>query len=165
MENILKVGGVFKVEQYRDGVKIDEWEDHNIIVNEGLNHILDVVLHGSTQATTWYVGLFEANYTPVATDTGANIAANSTESTAYDESARQTWTEAAASSQSITNSASKATFTINASKTIYGAFLISDNTKGGTAGTLFAASKFSASRSVVPTDQLLVTYTVSAASS
>lgn len=166
MENTVeaKLGGVFHFEQYRDGVKIDEWDSENIVVNEGLNHILDVVLHASTQAATWYVGLFEGNYTPVATDTAANITANSTECTAYDETNRVTWVEAAASSQSITNSANKATFTINATKTIYGAFLISDNTKSGTSGTLLAASKFAASRSVVATDVLLVTYTISAAS-
>jgi len=158
------VGGVFTIEHVRDGKVIDKWEEPNIVVNEGLDDLLDVHLHGSTQHTTWYIGIFEGNYTPVATDTAANIASNATESTAYTESVRQTWVEAAASGQSITNSANKATFTINATKTIYGAFLVSDSTKSGTSGVLFAATKFSASRSVVATDQLLVTYTVSAAS-
>ena len=158
-----KVGGVFTVEQIRDGKVIDSWEEKNIVVNEGLNNLLDAYLHGTTQTTTWYVGIFEGNYTPLATDTGANIVANATECTAYDEAVRQTWVEAAASSQSITNSANKATFTINATKTVYGAFLISTSTKSDTAGILFAATKFSASRSVVATDQLLVTYTVTAA--
>lgn len=164
MENSLQVGGVFKFEQYRDGVKIDEWESKNLVVNEGLNHLLDTVLHASTPVTTWYVGLFEGDYTPVATDTAANIASNATECTAYDEAARVTWDEAAASSQQITNSASKATFTMNATKTVYGAFLVSSSTKSGTSGTLFAASKFSVARSVVSTDELLVTYTVQAVS-
>lgn len=158
-----KVGGVFTVEQIRDGKVIDRWEEKNIVTNEGLNNLLDAYLHGSAQTTTWYVGLFEGNYTPLATDTGANIVANATECTAYTESVRPTWTEAAASSQSITNSANKATFTMNATKTVYGAFLISTNTKSDTAGILFAASKFSVSRAVVADDQLLITYTVQAA--
>lgn len=159
-----KVGGVFTIEHVRNGEVIDTWEEPNLVVNEGLNDLLDVCLSGATQKTTWYVGIFEGNYTPVATDTAANITANSTESTAYTEANRPTWVDAGASSQSITNSASKATFTINATKTIYGAFLISDNTKSGTSGVLFAASKFSVSRAVVLDDQLLITYTVQAAS-
>ena len=135
----------------------------NIVVNEGLNHILDVVLHAATQITTWYVGIFEGNYTPVSTDVGTNIATNSTESTAYTEGTRQEYVEAAPSSQSITNSASPATFSINATKTIYGAFLISNSTKGGATGTLLAAARFATSRAVVSSDQILVTYTITAA--
>ena len=54
----------------------------------------------------------------------------------------------------ITNSASKADFTMNASKTIYGGFLVGGiatvaDTKGGTGGTLKAASEFGASRAVI----------------
>lgn len=164
MENTLRVGGIFKFELVRDGKVIDTWESKNLVVNEGLDHMLDSTLHGSTQITSWYVGLFEGNYTPVAGDTAADIASNATESTAYDETTRVAWNEAAASSQSITNSANKATFTMNATKTIYGAFLVSDSTKSGTSGTLFAASRFSASRAVVDNDELLVTYTVLASS-
>jgi len=157
------LGGVFTHELYRGGELIDVQSDSNTVVNEGLNHILNVVFHGGTQVPTWYIGLFEGNYTPQPTDTAANIATNATESTAYSETARPTWTEAAAASQQITNSASKATFTINATKTIYGAFLISNSTKSGTTGTLAAASKFAASRAVVSADQLLITYTLTAA--
>jgi hypothetical protein len=159
------VGGVFTFQQIRDGKVIDEWEEKNLVVNEGLNHLLDATLHGATQEASWFIGIFEGNYTPVTTDNASNIAINATESTAYTETTRPAWTEAAAAGQSITNSANKATFTINATKTIYGAFLISDSTKSGTVGKLFAASKFSVSRSVVTDDQLLVTYTVSAATS
>lgn len=139
--------------------------DHtrNIVVNEGLNHTLSVLVAGGTQVNPWSIGLFEGNYTPVATDTAANITANSTECVAYDEATRQTYVEAAPSGQSVTNSANKATFTMNAPKTVYGAFLVSLSTKSGTTGTLLAASRFSASRNVVDNDQLLVTYTLAAA--
>lgn len=157
------IGGVFTHDVRRNGVLLGERSDHNIVVNQGLDHILDVVLHASTQVTTWYIGIFEGNYTPVATDTAANITANSTECTAYDESTRVEYVEAAASSQSTTNSANKATFTINATKTVYGAFLASASAKSATTGTLLAASRFSASRSLVATDELLITYTISAA--
>ncbi len=163
-ENKLRVGGIFLCEHVRDGEVIDSWEQPNLVVNEGLNSLLGVYFHGDTQITTWYLGLFEGNYTPVATVTAATITAASTECTAYDEATRQAYDEAAAASQSITNSASRATFTFNATKTIYGAFLVSNSTKSGTTGTLFSAARFSASKAVVDDDQLLLTYTFSAAS-
>jgi hypothetical protein len=49
---------------------------------------------------------------------------------------------------------------MNASVTIAGAFLTSDNTKGGTSGILFSASTFQApgARAVVSGDTLNVTY-------
>lgn len=161
----MRLGGVYTVQHVRDGKVIDEWTDHNLVVTEGLNSLLDVNFHGASQISTWYVGLFEGNYTPAATATAATITALSTESTAYDETTRVEYVEAAASAGSLTNSANKATFTINATKTIYGAFLVSTSTKSGITGTLMSATRFSAARSVVSGDQLLITYTFSAADS
>ncbi len=160
----LRVGGRFIGQIIRDGQVIDEFEDVNLVVNEGLDALLNIMFHGSTQVTTWYLGLFEGNYTPVSTVTAATIASASTESTAYAATTRPTYDEAASSGQSVTNSASRADFVFNATKTIYGAFLISDSTKAGTAGTLFSAARFSSSKSVVSGDELLLTYTFSAAS-
>lgn len=160
----LKVGGVFSFELVRDGKVIDTWEEKNRVVNEGLNYLLSTSLGGGTQELTFYVGIYQGNYTPIATDAASNIALNATECTSYNEVTRPEWVDADSSTQEITNTASKAQFTISATETIYGAFLISDNTISGTTGTLFAASKFSSSRSVVAGDQLLVTYTVIAAS-
>lgn len=161
----VKVGGVFGIEILdKDGnVKYPYEEFENIVVNEGLDHILNTVLHNGTQVSTWYVGLFKGNYTPLATDTAANITSNATEATEYDETTRVEYNEAASSSQSVTNSANKATFTMNSSITVYGAFLVSTSTKSGTTGTLLAASRFTSARSVVATDQILLTYTFSAA--
>ena len=160
----LHVGGIWHGQIVRDGKVIDEWEDKNLVVNEGLNAVLNIMFHGDTQITTWYIAPFEGNYTPVATVTAATITAASTECTAYDEATRQSYDEAAASSQSITNSASRATFTFNATKTIYGAFLVSASAKSATTGTLMSAARFSSSKSVVDNDQLLLTYTFTASS-
>lgn len=160
----VKMGGIFSCEHIRDGEVIDAWEDHNLVVNEGLNHILDVQFHAATQITTWYLAPFEGNYTPVATLTAATVTAAATECTAYDEATRVEYVEAAPAAQAITNSASKATFTFNATKTIYGMFLGSASAKSATSGKLFSAARFSASKAVVAADQLLVTYTFTASS-
>jgi len=160
----LLVGGKFCGQHIRNGRVIDEWEDHNLVVNEGLNALLNIMFNGSTQITTWYMGVFEGNYTPVATVTAATITSASTECTAYASATRPEYVEATASAQSITNSANRASFVFNATKTVYGAFLISNNTKSGTSGTLFSAARFSSSKAVESTDELLLTYTFAASS-
>lgn len=160
----LLVGGKYHGQHIRDGKVIDEWEDDNLVVNEGLNALLDIMFHGTTQISPWYLGVFEGNYTPVAGVTAATIASAATECTAYASATRPAYDEAAAASQVTTNSASRASFVFNATKTIYGAFLISNSTKGGTSGTLFSAARFSTSKSVVNLDELLLTYSFTASS-
>lgn len=138
---------------------------HNLMPTEGLNHMLSTQFAGGSQVATWYVGLFEGNYTPLAADTMATFPASATESSAYDESVRQTWTESTPASGATTNSASKAEFTMSATKTIYGAFISSSSVKAGTTGVLASAAKFSASKLVDDGDILRVTASITLTSS
>ena len=137
-----------------------KWEEDNknIIVTAGLNHILDVQFHATTQVTAWYIGLKGAG-TPVAADTMASHGSWA-ELTGYAGN-RKEWTEGAASSGSMTNGSS-VDFTINATATVAGAFLNTAAT--GTSGTLYGAVDFSSSRAVISGDTLQVTVTVTAAS-
>ncbi len=140
----------------------------NIVVDEGLNHTLDVTLSAAPQKTVWYVGIYKNNYTPVAGDVastfaGAGVANEVTATTDVDETVRETWTEAGPSAKSITNSALPASYTAAGALAINGAFLISDNTIGGTTGVLYAASKFAATRNLIATDVLNITYTLTIA--
>lgn len=148
----------------RNGIIIDEFDIKNLVVNQGLNYALNAALAGGAQLSSWYLGLFSGNYTVLATDTAATIAANATEVSAYTAGARVVWTPASASGQSISNSGSTATFTFNASVTVYGAFLVSSNTINGTAGSLFSGAQFGSSKSVISGDQLVLTYTYTLAS-
>lgn len=158
------VAGVFHVKCFDKNGKL-KWEDEakNLVVNEGLNSILDVCFHASTQITTWYIGLKNTG-TPAAGDTLASHA-TWTENSNYDEAARQEFVEAAASGQSITNSANVASFTISTdSQTIAGAFLCSAST--GTSGTLMSVADFTGGdKSADDGDTLEVTYTLSASAS
>ena len=70
--NIL-TAGKYHGQIIRDGKVIDEFEDANLVVNEGLNSLLNVYMNAATQITAWYIGVFEGNYTPVATVTAATI--------------------------------------------------------------------------------------------
>lgn len=139
-----------------------KWREviHNLVVDEGLDYLLDAGLAGGSQTTTWYLGLTEASPSPAAGDDMSSHA-GWVENENYDEATRQTWTPGSVSSQSVDNSASKAEFTMDTdSDTVGGCFLCSDGTKGGSSGTLYAVGAFTGGdKSVDDGDTLQVTAT------
>jgi hypothetical protein len=162
----LKAGGTFSA-VCRDAQGNIKWtaEKHNLVVNVGLKDMNDKYFSGSGYTATWYLGLYgaAASNDPAAGDTAASHA-GWTEITPYSNAARPTATFAAASTADpsvITNSASPAVYNVNATATVGGAFLISDDTKGGTTGVLFSAADFDApgDRNVSSGDTITVTYT------
>lgn len=167
----VKLYSLWDVEHWRDGNMLSKTVDRNMVVNEGLNKILDVMFRGSgtaPQFSEWYVLITDTAATsPSATMTYASPTFS--ESTDYSEGTRPEYVEAAAASQSITNSASKASFSINGSTTIYGGALVGggstpstkDDQAGG--GVLFCYSLFAAAKSVVSGDTLDVAITINAA--
>jgi len=164
MQSRVKLHGRWFVEVYDGEIMIAEYDIWNTIVTVGLNHWLDVAFHGETQVDPWYIGLIEDSGWSgvVAGDTMASHA-GWTECTAYSEANRVEYNEAAAAAGVTTNSANKAEFSMNATKTLKGAFLVSDNTKGGSSGTLFAAGAFSGGdQPVVSGNTVQVTYQLTA---
>ena len=163
-----KATGQYTVECYdKDGNLKWVAETPNLVVNVGLQYMAGSALTATSQITTWYLGLYGSGATnsPSAGDTMATHG-GWTEVTDYSEANRPTATFAAATNANpsvVTNTASKAVFTINGTTVVGGAFLTSNNTKGGSTGTLFSAADFSApgDRSVVSGDILNVTYTFS----
>lgn len=145
-----KIGFKYLIEVIKDGKVVDSEVVENIIPTEGLNHMLNVVLNGTTPVTDWFIGLYENDYTPLATDAMATFpgAGVALETTAYTAAARLALTTAAAAAGAVTNTANKAEFTFNATKTIRGGFISSSSTKGGTTGTLLSAVKFATAKSM-----------------
>ena len=139
-------------------------EQDNIVVNTGLDDILDTYFKGSGYTAAWYVGLINTTPTPLAGDTLASKAW--AEVTAYSEGTRPALTLGAVASQSVDNSASKASYSINANSTVIGgAFLAKSSTKGETASLLYSAVAFTAAdKSLDNGDTLNVTVTLTAAS-
>jgi hypothetical protein len=161
-------GGVYRVECLdKDGNLKWSAESHNLVVDVGLQDMNDKYFSGSTYTAAWYLGLYGtgAGNTPSGSDTMASHV-GWTEITPYSNATRPAATFGAASLADpsiITNAASPAQFNINATAVVGGAFLVNDNTKGGTTGILFSASDFQApgDRSVTSGDTLNVTYTFS----
>lgn len=85
--------------------------------------------------------------------------------TAYSNATRPAYTIGAIANGSCDNSGSPAVFNINADGTVFsGAFLINDNTKAGTAGTLYGMALFTSIRSLNNGESLSVVATIAAAS-
>jgi hypothetical protein len=164
----VKAGGVFAIECIdKDGNLKWKAESKNLVVNQGLQTMNAVYFTSGTQITVWYIGLYGAasSNNPAAGDTMASHI-GWTEVTAYSNANRPTATFATpttADPSVVTNSASPASFNINGTAIVGGAFLTSGSTPGGTTGTLFSAADFQSpgDRSVVNGDTLNVTYTFS----
>ena len=165
-----KATGLFEIKCHdKDGNLKWSAKSKNLVVNAGLAYMAGSALTSVTQITTWYLGLYGAgaSNTPAAGDTMASHA-GWTEVTDYSNANRVTATFVTATTADpsvVTNTASPAVFNINGTATVGGAFLTSENTKGGTTGTLFSAADFGSpgDRSVVNSDTLSVTYTFSLA--
>ena len=148
----------------RDSEGNEKWREvnKNLVTTVGLNHVLSSTLDGATQITAWYVGIKAAG-SAAAGDTMASHSGWA-EVVAYSQAVRQTLTLGTAAAGSIDNTASKATYSINGTATVAGAFINSNNAKSGTAGTLYGVVDFGSSRAVISGDTLEVTVTLTAAS-
>lgn len=164
----LKGGGIFTVRCHdKEGNLKWEQKSHNLVVNVGLAFVNTTFFKGSGYTAAWYVGIYgpAATNNPSSTDTMASHA-GWTEVTAYTNATRPAATFGAATTADpsvIANSAAPAQFLVNASANVGGAFLVNDDTPGGSSGTLFSASDFAApgDRVVQNGDVLSVTYTFS----
>jgi hypothetical protein len=172
---VLVFGGSLRFDNhYVEGIKglPASFRRHkNLVPDAGILHILDVVLGGTAKNAAWYIAPYGNNATPAANWTAANFAANSGEinsgTEGYVESTRQQFVPASAAAGKITNAASMAAFTINCTTTlnIYGAGLLSVNTRAGTTGVLISAVKFGTVRIANDDDTWLCGYEVSASDS
>lgn len=147
-----------------DMVLIGRERVHNIVTNQGLDHLLDVTLSGATQITAWYVSLYKTNTGEVAGNTYASPGDTEIAGSDVDEATRQAWTDAGVSSQAATNAASPAVYTAAATVTVYSAGLVGGgsapttiaNTAGG--GQLYSRASYSASKALTDDDTLTTTY-------
>lgn len=180
VDRISLASGHFQVEHMRGGKRIGSYRFKNGIVNEGKNKLLNVMFHGATQITTWYLGLIDnSGFTTLANDDiydDINQAGNGWDefddytdpANANSATTRPAWTEGAASGQSITNS-SVVEFDITGTGTVKGLFVAgggaNPNLKNDHANdaTLWATALFTGGDvPVLNGDTLKVTYTVSA---
>lgn len=139
--------------KYFDRINDGEWScTPNLVVTEGLAHILNVALGSTAKPAGYYLALFSGATAPAANWTATNFPSTAVEITSttegYTNATRPVWTPSVASSGSISNMAATASLTIAtaATLTVTGAALLTNSTRGGTSGVLVSASKFAVAR-------------------
>lgn len=139
-----------------DGV--EKWREiaHNTVVTAGKTDIIDKYFKGSAYTAAWKLGLKGAGSIVVG-DTLSSHAGWS-EVTPYSGN-RPSITFGTTSGGS--NTATAVSYSITGTSTVAGAFVTDQ--ASGTAGVLYSATDFAASRSVASGDTLNVTLTVTAA--
>lgn len=159
-------GGIFTVTCVGPDGQV-KWSDsfHNLVVNVGLQDMNTKYFTGSSYSATWYLGLITgpgSGTSYSATDTLTSHAGWS-ENSSYSGGVRPAavfGTATTADPSVINNAGSVATFNMNATATIAGAFLT--NVSSGTSGILFSAGDFTGGdKSVDSGDTLNVTYSFS----
>jgi len=149
---------------FRDpkGRIIDVDAIHNLVTTVGLNKYLDATLKTGLASPAWYLGCTDGTPTAAAGDTMSSHAGWS-EVTDFSESVRQTVTWGTIASGSVDNSGSTVTFTTDAdSVTLGGAFLVDDDTLGGSTGTLLGVGAFTGGDQDLATSGSTIEITVTA---
>jgi len=143
----LAIRSTWNVEHWRGDYLLDRSITHNMITDQGIAKALDVLFGTASRISIWYIGLFSDDYTATGAETYA--AKGCTEYTGYAETARKIWTPGTITAGAISNSASKAVFTISTPATVYGGFLVGGGTLPSTKGnsttgsTLYCIDQFS----------------------
>jgi hypothetical protein len=162
--DLLDPRGVFHIEHIRDGEVIAEFDVKNVVCNAAKNDLLNVYFNRTSTQAGWYIGLVDnSTFSSQSANDTSSSHSGWTEFTNYDIGSntthRGTWGQGSPSGQQITNS-SPVVYNFDGSGTIWGIFVISDITKGGTIGILWSVAPFGAPIPVLINDNLRVTYTI-----
>ena len=149
------LGVTYKVQCRRPDGSL-RWAEtvRNLVVTLGLNTVLDRAFKTVPSDVLWYLGL-KGSGVPDPADTMSSHGSWS-EIVPYSESTRPQWVPGTIAAGAVDNSGSTADYTINANTNVHGVFMTTDDTKSGTAGTLFSVADFGAARVVEVSDILSV---------
>lgn len=162
--------GVMAAGEYFGRVNDGDWEKEgdNLIVTQGLAHILSVALGGTAKPAGYYLALFAGAVNPAANWTAASFAATASEITSltegYTNATRPVWTPPnSTATNSIDNMGAVASVTIATASQldVNGAALLTSNVRGGTSGALVSASRYAATRTFQNGDTYDIGYRIS----
>ena len=100
--------GILAQGEYFDRINGGEWQTtHNLVVNEGLAHLLNVAMGTTAKPAGYYLALFRGAPAPAANWTAANFSAVAAEivsmTEGYTSATRPQWTPQNTSTNSIDN--------------------------------------------------------------
>lgn len=147
-----KIGPKVKGE-YFERVNGGEWvRTENLIVTEGLAHMLNVAFGSTAKPAGYYLALFSGAAAPAANWTAANFASVASEIVSMTEghtsATRPAWTPTNTATNSIDNMTTVASVTIATASqlNVTGAAMLTNSTRGGTTGVLISATKYASTR-------------------
>lgn len=158
MNERFKLGFTYTFEHYGVDGKLKSSETVlNLMPDEMVAYFLNAGLKGGSQYTSFYIGVYEANRTPVAADTMTTLLADCTESTSYTVTGgnRQLLVLPAPSAGVISTAADPNILVFTAPCTIRGGFVTTGITRGATAGMLCSAVKLSAAKTITEAGESL----------
>lgn len=137
-------------------------ESENLVMTFGLDALLNNTFNAAVADVLFWCGLVQDdNFSAYAAGDTLASHAGWEECTVYTGD-RKAWTKnGASSSGAMSNSSAKASFAINNTKTVQGAFLC--KAESGTSGLLYGAGDFTTPRDVVSGDTLTLQIDLSAA--
>lgn len=160
--------GITAKGEYFDRINGGEWtRTENLIPAEGLAHILNVALGNTPKPASYHLALFSAAAQPAANWTAASFASTASEivsmTEGYSAATRPTWTPNNTSTNSIDNmtAVAKVTMKTASTLTVQGAAMLTNSSKGSTAGALISASKYAAPRVFQDGDTYEIGYRIS----
>lgn len=160
--------GITAKGEYYDRINGGEWtRTENLIPTEGLAHILNVALGTTPKPASYHLALFSAAAQPAANWTAASFSSTASEivsmTEGYSAATRPTWTPTNTSTNSIDNmtAVAKVTMKTASSLTVQGAAMLTNSSKGSTAGALISASKYAAPRVFQDGDTYEIGYRIS----
>lgn len=121
---------------------------HNLIPSAGLGFLIRSPFGDVAPVSSFYLGLFRGNFIPTPLTTAADIPSNMIELVDYAETTRPKWERELSGVSAMDNLSTKAEFTITQDRTVYGAFLVSDLTKGGNSGLVLSCVRFPSPKQV-----------------
>jgi len=124
------------------GDLLDSFVVGNLIPQQAIDYVASTLDGSGSVFPSWYVGVFKNDFTPVAGTTAAQLPTTVGEFVGYSETTRPGWAAVYDNTSRLDNSATVAEFTLTQDVTLYGAFLVSEATKGGGAGTLLSIARF-----------------------
>lgn len=159
------MGHTYRVECRRPDGSLRWAEDvKNLTPTSGLNAFIDIYYNTGGYTASPNIGFIDASPTFAASDTMVSHPGWA-EMVSYADANRPGWTPGAVVAQSVDNSASPSSRTMNASDTIGGVFMVFfESEKGSSNGALMSEAAFSIDRPVGSGDVVSVVATVSIAS-
>ncbi|MBC8442000.1 MAG: hypothetical protein H8D87_20220 [Deltaproteobacteria bacterium] len=165
--------GHVTMDHMRAGKLLCRQSGKNTFTTEGMAKLLNILFHDISKAAAniWYVGIFKNNITPALADTSAKLGSGNAygecQDADYDSplTNRPSYATEDTTTAVISNVNSKAHFVMNASITVYGAFLADAAAKTASSGVLMCAKRFGTPRAVINDDEIYVTYQITSTTS